>query len=172
MTETGVITFRPATNEDIPLIQDLSARIWREHYPGIISHEQIDYMLGKMYATDVIRDEITNKGYRYIIVAGGTIPIGYIAYCHEEKTRAVMISKIYLLPSFHGKGIGRKMLGHVKDNALKTGAQTLYLFVNKNNVKAIATYERFGFVKAEAVVSDIGSGFVMDDYRMEFDLSQ
>jgi diamine N-acetyltransferase len=172
MTETCDITFRPATGEDIPIIQDLSGRIWREHYPGIITREQIDYMLGKMYASDVIRDEIISKGHRYVIVSAGTRPIGFIAYRHEDKTRAVLISKLYLLPSFHGQGIGRKMLGHVKDNALKTGAQTLYLFVNKNNGKAIAAYERFGFVKAGAVVSDIGSGFVMDDYRMEFDLSK
>jgi GNAT superfamily N-acetyltransferase len=172
MASADDITFRLATNEDIPLIQDLSGRIWREHYPGIITHEQIDYMLDKMYATNVMLDEIANKGHRYVIVAEGTMPIGYIAYRHEEKTRAVLISKIYLLPSFHGKGIGRRMLGHVKDDALKAGAQTLYLFVNKNNGKAIAAYERFGFVKVEAVVSDIGSGFVMDDFRMEFDLSQ
>ncbi|MBS1128301.1 MAG: hypothetical protein H6Q96_681, partial [Nitrospirae bacterium] len=46
-------------------------------------------------------------------------------------------------------------------------AKSLYLFVNKNNTKAIRAYERFGFVKARAVVTDIGSGFVMDDYRME-----
>jgi RimJ/RimL family protein N-acetyltransferase len=170
MTETGDITFRPATGEDVPLIQDLSARIWREHYPGIITHEQIDYMLGTMYATEVMRDEIENEGYRYVIVAEGIMPIGYIAYRHEEKTRAVMISKLYLLPPFHGKGIGRTMLSHVKDYALKTGAQTLSLFVNKNNGKAIAAYERFGFVKAGAVMSDIGSGFVMDDFRMVFDL--
>jgi GNAT superfamily N-acetyltransferase len=172
MAAAGDISFRLATSEDIPLIQDLSGRIWREHYPGIITREQIDYMLGKMYASDVMRDEIMNKGYRYIIVSAGTMPIGFIAYRQGEPSRAVLISKLYLLPSFHGKGIGRKMLGHVKDYASKTGAQTLYLFVNKNNVKAIAAYERFGFVKAEAVVSDIGGGFVMDDYRMEFDLSQ
>jgi GNAT superfamily N-acetyltransferase len=171
MASAGDISFHLATSEDIPLIQDLSGRIWREHYPGIITHEQIDYMLGKMYATDVMRDEITNKGYRYAIVSAGTMPIGYIAYRHEEKIRAVLISKLYLLPSFHGKGIGRKMLGHVKDTALKTGARTLYLFVNRNNGKAIAAYERFGFAKAEAVVSDIGGGFVMDDYRMEYDLA-
>lgn len=170
MATTGDITFRPATGEDIPLIQALSARIWREHYPGIITHGQIDYMLGTMYATEVMRSEIGSKGYQYVIVEEGTVPIGYIGYRYEEGTRTVKISKLYLLPSHHGKGIGRKMLDLVKDDALKAGARSLSLFVNKNNVKAIAAYERFGFEKAEAVVSDIGSGFVMDDFRMEYRL--
>ncbi|MHB8846395.1 MAG: GNAT family N-acetyltransferase [Nitrospirota bacterium] len=164
------ITFRTASAGDIPLMQDLSIRIWREHYPGIITREQIDYMLGKMYASEVMRDEIASKGYRYVIVSEGSVPIGYIAYRHDEAKQTVLISKLYLLPMYHGKGIGRRMLDHVKDDALKAGARTLYLFVNKNNVKAIAAYERFGFIKAVAVVSDIGGGFVMDDYRMELGL--
>jgi diamine N-acetyltransferase len=164
------ISFRTAGEADIPLIQDLSSRIWREHYPGIISHDQIDYMLGKMYDTGVIRDEILNRGYRYVLVMRGNEAVGYIAYRFEDPDRAVMISKLYLLPSLHGKGIGRKMLQYVQDDALRMGARAISLFVNKNNVKAIAAYERSGFKKAQAVVTDIGSGFVMDDFRMVLDL--
>jgi len=167
MTGTGDITFRPATAEDIPVIQDLSSRIWREHYPGIITHAQIDYMLGTMYASGVIHDEILNKGYRYVVAMMGQEAVGYFAYRFEDPDQAVMISKLYLLPSLHGKGIGSRMLGYVKEDALRMGAKLLYLFVNKNNTKAIRSYERFGFVKARAVITDIGSGFVMDDYRME-----
>jgi len=161
------ITFRIASDRDIPVIQDLSSRIWREHYPGIISHGQIDYMLGKMYASEVIADEVLHKGYRYVVVQRGQQAVGYIAYRFEDDGEAVMISKLYLLPSLHGKGIGRQMLQHVKNDAFRRGAKRITLFVNKNNTKAIAAYERFGFAKVEAVVTDIGGGFAMDDYRME-----
>jgi hypothetical protein len=41
------------------------------------------------------------------------------------------------------------------------------LAVNKNNAKAIAAYHHHGFRIADAVVKEIGSGFVMDDYLME-----
>jgi ribosomal protein S18 acetylase RimI-like enzyme len=171
-TARNDISFRKGGEADIPVIQGLSSRIWLEHYPGIITHEQIDYMLGNMYAEEVIRDEIASKGYRYVIVADGTAPIGYIAYRHEETTRTVLISKLYLLPSLHGKGIGRRMLLSVKEEAIRQGAMLVYLFVNKNNSKAIKAYERFGFIKAESVVTDIGGGFLMDDYRMELDLRE
>ena len=46
------------------------------------------------------------------------------------------------------------------------GAHRLILSVNKRNAKAIAAYKRNGFVIAESVVTDIGGGFVMDDYIM------
>jgi len=170
MAPAGDITFRTASAGDIPAIQDLSARIWREHYPGIITHAQIDYMLGKMYAEEAIADEIRNKGYLYVVVAKDATPVGYIAYRFETPNATVLISKLYLLPSLHGKGIGSRMLGYVKEDALRMGAKSLFLFVNKNNLKAIVAYERFGFIKAEAVVTAIGGGFVMDDYRMVLDL--
>ncbi|NTW58814.1 MAG: GNAT family N-acetyltransferase [Nitrospirae bacterium] len=170
MQDQPIVTFRNVVVSDIPIIQDLSSRIWREHYPGIITHAQIDYMLGTMYASGVIHDEILSKGYRYVAVMMGKEAVGYFAYRFEDPDRSVMISKLYLLPSLHGKGIGSRMLAYVKEDALRMGAKSLYLFVNKNNTKAVRSYERFGFVKARAVVTDIGGGFVMDDYRMELSL--
>jgi RimJ/RimL family protein N-acetyltransferase len=41
------------------------------------------------------------------------------------------------------------------------------LRVNKRNAPAIRSYLRAGFRFTEDIVSDIGSGFVMDDYVME-----
>jgi ribosomal protein S18 acetylase RimI-like enzyme len=41
------------------------------------------------------------------------------------------------------------------------------LAVNKRNTTAIASYKKYGFVVREAIVDDIGHGFVMDDFVME-----
>ena len=46
------------------------------------------------------------------------------------------------------------------------GCSRLVLAVNKNNRSAIAAYLKHGFRIADAVVKDIGGGFVMDDYIM------
>lgn len=161
------ILFRIAGREDIPLIRDLAARIWKEHYPGIITPAQIEYMLGEMYSADVILREIETPGCRYVLVLSGTDPAGFLSYVLEPSRQAIKISKLYLLPALHGRGIGKLMLGHVMENALRLQVKTVYLFVNKNNRKAIRAYERFGFTNAAETVTDIGGGFVMDDYRME-----
>ncbi len=47
------------------------------------------------------------------------------------------------------------------------GCTRLTVAVNKNNRTAIAAYLKHGFRVADAVVKDIGGGFVMDDYLME-----
>ena len=38
---------------------------------------------------------------------------------------------------------------------------------DRRNAKAIGSYRKYGFVVREAIVDDIGHGFVMDDYVME-----
>ena len=50
--------------------------------------------------------------------------------------------------------------------ALSRTAKEVRLQVNKANVRAQRAYERFGFVRIEEAVFDIGGGFVMDDYIM------
>lgn len=161
-------TFHIACPEDIPVIQRLSRRIWRAHYPGIISPEQIEYMLAKMYAVEVLKDEMERQGYRYVLAVQDNEPIGYLAFRMDRGTASMLLSKIYLDPAHHAKGIGRRMLDHAAHEARQEGCATITLFVNKKNEKAIRAYERFGFTIAESIVTDIGNGFVMDDYRMVY----
>ena len=76
------------------------------------------------------------------------------------------LHKLYLLPELHGRGLGSRLLQHCEREVRAGGARRLILSVNKRNAQAIAAYKRNGFVIAESVVTDIGGGFVMDDYIM------
>jgi RimJ/RimL family protein N-acetyltransferase len=67
----------------------------------------------------------------------------------------------------HGRGLGCLILDWVSDRAREMGCKHLQLRVNKANAPAIRAYLRAGFVFLDDVCSDIGSGFVMDDFRME-----
>lgn len=53
-----ILHFTPATDADIPTLRPLAESIWHECYPGIITHAQIDYMLGRMFAAAVIQREL------------------------------------------------------------------------------------------------------------------
>lgn len=104
MEKAAAISFCPAVPVDIPLIQDLSYRIWREHYPGIISPAQIEYMLERMYSSARLRTEMVNEGYRYIKVSDQENPVGYLSLRHHPEDASLALSKIYLLGSYHAKG--------------------------------------------------------------------
>jgi diamine N-acetyltransferase len=82
----------------------------------------------------------------------------------ESKSK---LHKLYLLPSYHGKGIGKALLQEVARRMREAGQQSLTLNVNKDNQKAIDFYRSQGFVEVYKEVIDIGNGFVMDDVVME-----
>jgi ribosomal protein S18 acetylase RimI-like enzyme len=114
------IEIRPVTPPDVPAISSLAREIWQATYPGIITQEQIDFML-----------------------------------------------ELYLHPDVQRQGVGGQLIEHVAARAKKMGYPCMILAVNKRNEKAIGSYKKYGFVVREAIVDDIGRGFVMDDFVME-----
>jgi RimJ/RimL family protein N-acetyltransferase len=167
-----MVAFCEITENDISEIQKLARIIWFSHYPGIISHEQIEYMLKKMYSEDIIHTELIN-GYYWYLVKNDNIPVGFISISKEEKGTEywIKLNKLYVLTEYHGIGIGQNALSFVKNRAFELGASKIYLAVNKLNKKAIAAYNKSGFFIEKEVVTNIGDGFVMDDYIMAMVLS-
>ena len=160
-----------AAKADLPAISKLAGVIWRACYPGIITHAQIDYMLARMYSLDVLRDEICSQEIRYDQLLVDGKPAGFASYGPASEPGVMKLHKLYLLPGMHGRGLGSLLLQHVEREVRAGTGRRLILSVNKRNIRAIAAYRRNGFVIAESVVTDIGGGFVMDDYIMAKDLS-
>jgi len=160
----------PATAADLPAISRLAGVIWRAHYPSIISTEQIDYMLGKMYALETLREEISIRKIRYEQLFVSDELIGFAAYGPAEQPDVFKLHKIYLHPAWHGRGFGSLLLEHCENEVRRRGAKKLFLTVNKQNTKAIAAYQRNGFAITESLVTNIGNGFVMDDFVMTKEL--
>jgi diamine N-acetyltransferase len=160
----------PATEEHLPALVELAGAIWRQHYPGIISLAQIEYMLARMYSLGTLRDEIRSKGIRFerLLVDGRFV--GFASYGPASEPGMMKLHKCYLLPEVHGRGYGSRLLQHCEQAVRRLGARQLMLAVNKRNTKAVAAYRRNGFTVVEAVITEIGDGFVMDDFIMAKDL--
>ena len=159
------ISISTLTADDIDTLIPLAYRIWHAHYPGIITPEQIDYMLERGYTRPVILDEINNQGVIWLAIKSGDTMIGFAAL-GPYAPQSMKLHKLYLLPEYHGAGIGARALAEVERIARDNAASTLVLNVNKHNSRAIHAYERAGWQVAEEVVADIGNGFVMDDFVM------
>ena len=160
------VTIDAAAAADLPVVVRLAEAIWRAHYPGIIAHEQIDYMLARGYTLDALAPFLHESGSGLAIARARGEPVGFAAWYRPDEPATTKLDKLYVLPSQHGRGVGRALVAHVEAAARRDGARTLILNVNKNNAKAIAAYRACGFSTREAVVADIGGGFVMDDYVM------
>ena len=150
--------------EDAEELGRMASEIWHEHYAGLLSREQIDYMVAKFQSPDVIAEDMRHNHYTYYIAYLGTSPAGYCAIRPDEGGSSVFVSKVYVKKEFRGQGLARQFLNRVSEDTAPAAIQ--WLTVNKYNEGSIAAYKRLGFTIEEAMVTDIGGGFVMDDYKM------
>lgn len=150
--------------KNIHLIPQLATKIWNECYKGIISQEQIDYMLGMMYNQEKINENLSN-GEHWKILKADNIPVGYIHF--KEEDEKIFLAKIYLLQDEKYKGLGQALLNEVTKFALDNDYKSIYLTVNKNNAKAIRFYEKNNFKNIKSETFDIGNGYIMDDFIYE-----
>ena len=149
----------------IAIVEKLAREIWTEHYPPIISREQVRYMLDKFQSKDVISAQIKDEGFRYFLIEEEGGYIGYLGVQPEREQ--LFLSKIYVRSSERGKGFGKKSVQFLEDLARRLNLRKISLTVNKNNISAVKAYEKMGFKNLGPVVQDIGNGFIMDDFRME-----
>ncbi len=156
---------KAATTNDIPVIQELTEKIWKPTYESILTLEQIDYMIDMMYSTASLNKQITELKHQFLVLLDDNAPIGFAAYSTTDNAGIYKLHKIYLDGSYQGKGVGKFLLQQVANQVKERGAHTLELDVNRFN-KAIHFYEKQGFSIFKEKKTDIGSGFIMDDYVM------
>jgi len=155
-----------ATEADLAAVAELAGVVWRRHYPGIITPEQIEYMLALGYSHDALRRFIEIDGAGLDLAYVGERLVGFGAYYPLDADRELKLDKLYVHQDFQGRGAGRRLVASAENAARLRGCAALILNVNKYNSQAIQMYERNGFSVREAVAVDIGGGFVMDDYVM------
>jgi len=90
--------------------------------------------------------------------------VGYLAI--QKRGQELFLSKIYLLREYRGLGMGKAALDFIAEKARESGCTSIALTVNKNNDRSIKAYLKMGFENKGGRVTDIGDGFVMDDYLM------
>lgn len=182
--------FERASKKDIALIRKMADTSFRDTYKDILSPEQLDWMMNWMYSPDSLNFQMDHdhtyflmycnrsmtdaKGlyeeYEDYAIRENYIPCGYISIERQEK-KLFHLQKIYLLPQFKGKGLGKalieKGLEFVKSFEIK-GCR-IELNVNRKN-KAIGFYQKMGFEIIESGDFEIGNGFYMNDYIMAITL--
>lgn len=167
MTQTPVLEFIPVRDEaQIAVVVRLARQIWTEHYLSIIGQAQIDYMLGRFQSSAAIAEQL-REGYEYYLLQYRGQFVGYAAICADGGSKRLFVSKLYLLDTVRGQGLGRASMQYLAQLAHTRGLHTLWLTVNKFN-PALQAYLKIGFVKTADVVTDIGGGYVMDDFQLEW----
>lgn len=177
------VEFQPIrTTEEREELARMAGEIWREYWPALIGEAQTEYMVANFQSLEAIERDLAEHGYEYWFVraaddltaaelAAGAEPawrtVGYTGGHVEPETERFFISKIYLLAAERGKHFASRVIEFYGRLCAERGLHAMYLTVNKHNELGIRAYKAKGFEVIDAVETDIGEGFVMDDYIME-----
>jgi hypothetical protein len=153
-----------AGEDDLADIAQLAAFIWNQHYPDIIGQAQVDYMLKMMYSAKSLREQLLTKHHRFFLICSGADKIGFLSL-HQENNGNWHLNKFYVNQQSTFRGAGSWAF---KEIVTLLQPQRITLTVNRGNYKSINFYFKMGFRIADLVKMDIGSGFIMDDFVMEW----
>lgn len=163
-----MIDIQKNTDANFVSIRIIAEEVWPITYGEILSKQQLNYMMEMMYSMASLQKQSDENGHHFILALNDKIPVGFASYeFNYNGTASTKIHKIYVLSNQQGKGIGKIFIDYITYEARKNNQEALLLNVNKNNV-AIHFYKKLGFLITTEEVIDIGQGYVMDDYVMEF----
>lgn len=165
--EEPMTIFKKVQENDITKLAELASKIWHEYWAEILTESQIEYMLENFQSVNAIEKQLSEEHYNYYFISDeNNENIGYFGISNKENY--MFLSKLYLSEEYRSKGIGKAAFEKIKQLTAKENLSTIRLTVNKYNTNTINAYKKWGFIITDAVITDIGSGFVMDDYIMEY----
>ncbi len=162
------IEIKPLRLDEAEAVVELAGRVWRAHYPGIISPEQIEYMLEQRYRPVLVKQFIARGDTWLAARAEGTL-VGF-AHGHPQAEGDYKLDKLYVDLDWQRHGIGGALIHALAERAAGLGYSRLVLRVNRQNQQAIDAYLKHGFTVQTIYLEDIGGGHVMDDYIMTKEL--
>ena len=153
------------TDEEIRETAELASGIWTEYYTPILGKEQVEYMVTNFQSAEAIKKNLGEGWhYRYFLLKLEGRAVGYFAFTIENG--GLFLSKMYVKKELRGHGVFSQVMEYLTGLCGEYDLYKIWLTVNRTNSGAIAAYKRLGFAEERAQVTDIGGGFVMDDYVM------
>lgn len=143
---------------DAPAIGRLREAVWKTTYRGIYPDEKIDNYPYEQYLQ---RDsaQLQSEDHSWYLFCDGKEPIGYFSigpYNYGNyKDFALCLNHLYILESYHGKGLGRKAFEVIFDYCRKNGIRKFFCGCNAHNLPAMAFYRRLGGIAGDEPRSDV-----------------
>lgn len=156
------------SDTDIQTLANTAKIIWNEYFIDLITQEQIDYMVDRFQSYPALSKAIHEDGYTYYLAYDNEELIGYCGV--QPQGNRLFLSKLYVLKSYRGQGISSSLFQCALKQAHEQKLSAIYLTCNKYNTHSLDIYAHKGFRQIDAVQSDIGHGFIMDDYILQYDL--
>lgn len=167
---------KKATLSDIKSLQEICIEAYSKSFKGHWIKNGFDLYIESQFSETKLTEDITNPNTDYYFISFNDNHIGFlkIKYSINDALKDDSeLVKIYILPEFKGKGIGKFALQQTINNLRTIGKKNLLLDVIDTNTNSISFYEKMGFKKTG--VTTLEEPFFIDELRgmfiMQLDLS-
>lgn len=162
------LSVEECSEADIQRVKILADQVWKPTFSKILSPDRLDYLYRLMYSDQKLFQQVTDPKNSFYILTFRKKDVGYAHLVFENEW--VKLEKLYILDSMQGKGCGLYLLRTICTIAANQPQSELRLQVNRQNLKAISFYRKFGFETLKAHDFDVGGGHFMEDYVMVYNL--
>jgi ribosomal protein S18 acetylase RimI-like enzyme len=172
------VAVRIAGQADAPVLHAVAAATFALACPPGTGEDQIASFIATQLSEDRFREYLRDENRQLLLaVDDGGLAVGYTMLIFGEPADGdvgsavsarptVELSKVYLLPGQHGTGAASALMDATLDAARRRGVASVWLGVNKLNVRANRFYERSGFVTVGSKKFQLGAE-VHDDFVRE-----
>ena len=148
----GDLVVRTAEGNDLDQVLEIGHRTWPVIYEPIAGLDYVAMGLAKWWTVDVVAASI-RQGRTLVAELDGEV-VGMAAVGTQDDS--LVLWKLYVLPEFHGRGIGSRLMDAVVDRALEAGLMRITLSYPDGNAYAARFHHAHGFVESHREGS--GSG--------------
>ncbi len=138
------------------LMQKIYTPVYAHFWP-----DNGEWYLNKIYGIENFEKDIsdTHGACFFVLLEGVKIGILFLQYDKRledfPEKKALKLNKIYLDPAIHGKGIGRKIIEWVEEEASRTKCEIIWLEAMDTQEQAIKFYEKCAYKIASKFQLDI-----------------
>ena len=166
--------YKKCTQDDLDQLVQISRTTFRAAFEADNDPEDFKTYIDAAFHRDKLADELNDPNTSFYFVYLKNDLVAYSKLNENESQSdlkggdSMELERIYVLPDFQGKGLGRCILKQVKRITAKMAKAFLWLGVWEHNTKAIKFYEENGFYKFGTHPYYIGKDKQLD-WLMRFD---
>lgn len=158
----------PAISEDVLQLQSIGRETFSQAFSGINTEENMSKYLNESFSIEQLSGELNNELSQFYFARLNNEVIGYIklntgeAQKENQNDNALEIERIYVLQDFYGKKVSQLLYLKAIEVAEEMAVDYVWLGVWEKNFRAIAFYNKNGFVPFDQHVFMLGDDRQLD----------
>ncbi len=166
----------PVVVNDVDKLQAISRSTFSQTFAEHNSSEDLAIYLDTSYAVEKLTKEINNPNSEFYFAKDGETVVGYLkintgdAQTEKKDLNAFEVERIYVDSAYLGKKIGQLLFNKAIDLAKAKNVTYVWLGVWEENHRALAFYNKNGFVPFDKHIFKLGND-EQTDIMMKLTLS-